>query len=263
MSQTDPRAELAALARSVRMMSEWAIGGTDPGWDVPGVPTPAPAAAAKPVAKPVAKPAPTARAERPTPPRVQAPSGPRTLDQIRAELGDCTRCKLSGLGRSTIVFGEGNPNADLLFAGEGPGFNEDKQGRPFVGPAGELLEKMILAMGLSRERVYICNVVKCHPPNNRDPELDEIAACRPFLEAQVASIKPKVIVTLGPFATQTLLGRQDSMGGMRGQFHDYLGARLMPTYHPAYLLRTPADKGKTWSDLKQVMAELGLQRPGR
>jgi len=182
---------------------------------------------------------------------------------LQTELGDCTRCKLATAGRRQIVFGEGDPNADLLFAGEGPGFHEDRLGRPFVGAGGELLDKMIAAMGLSRERVYICNVVKCRPPNNRDPEPDEIIACQPFLRAQVRSVQPKVIVTLGRFASQCLTGTTGSMSRMRGRFHDFLGIPLMPTYHPAYLLRTPADKRKAWSDLKQVMAKLGLQPPGR
>ncbi len=195
-------------------------------------------------------------------PVVQLPTQQATPDlrALRDELGDCARCKLCRQGRNTIVFGEGDPNADLMFAGEGPGYYEDKSGRPFVGKAGELLDKMIVAMGLSREQVYICNVVKCRPPNNRDPEPDEIAACRPFLEAQVRSIRPKVVVTLGRFAGQTLLNSSQSMGRMRGRFYPYLDAKLMPTYHPAYLLRNPHDKGKAWADLKLVMAELGLTR---
>lgn len=185
------------------------------------------------------------------------------LEAVRSELGECTRCKLSGMGRKTIVFGEGAANADLLFAGEGPGFHEDRTGRPFVGKGGELLDKMINAMGLRREDVYICNVVKCRPPNNRDPEPDEIIACQPFLKAQIRSVQPKVIVTLGRFASQCLTGSTQTMGHMRGRFHDIMGVKLMPTYHPAYLLRNPADKRLAWQDLQLVMKALGLQPPRR
>jgi DNA polymerase len=176
-------------------------------------------------------------------------------------LGDCQRCKLCHAGRTNIVFGEGNSNADLVFVGEGPGYHEDRQARPFVGKAGELLDSMIGAMGLTREEVYICNVVKCRPPKNRDPDPDEVIACQPFLRAQIRSIQPKVIVAMGRFASQTLLNTADGINRLRGQFYGYFGTPLMPTFHPAYLLRNPADKGKVWSDLQLVMDELGLSKP--
>jgi DNA polymerase len=183
-----------------------------------------------------------------------------TLDQIRRELGDCRRCKLC-TGRKNIVFGVGNPRAELVFVGEGPGEQEDLQGVPFVGPAGELLTKMILAMGFSRDEVYIANVVKCRPPGNRNPEPDEISACEPFLRAQLLAIQPKVIVALGKFAAQTLLRDSTPITRLRGQWREYQGVKLMPTFHPAYLLRSPQEKRKAWEDLQQVMKIFGRQ-PG-
>ncbi len=189
-----------------------------------------------------------------------APEG-STLEQVRAKLGECTRCRL-GSGRTKLVFGAGNPEAELLFVGEGPGEEEDLQGLPFVGKAGALLTKMIEAMGLSRERVYICNVVKCRPPGNRNPEPDEIAACEPVLRAQIAAVKPKVIVALGKFAAQTLLRESTPITRLRGSFREYCGVPLMPTFHPAYLLRNPAEKRAAWEDLQQVMERLGLGRGG-
>jgi DNA polymerase len=188
-----------------------------------------------------------------TPTQVQA--GPEDLSTIRADLGDCTRCKLCDK-RNTIVFGEGAPRAELMFVGEGPGEQEDRQGRPFVGAAGQLLEKMIEAMGLKREQVYIANVVKCRPPGNRNPEPDEIDACSPFLHRQLEAIRPRVIVALGKFAAQTLLKTDTPISRLRGRFHEYRGTRLMPTFHPAFLLRNPESKREAWSDLKAVMAEL-------
>ncbi|ADO72532.1 uracil-DNA glycosylase [Stigmatella aurantiaca] len=185
-----------------------------------------------------------------------------TLDQIRRELGDCRRCKLC-TGRKNIVFGVGNPRADLVFVGEGPGENEDIQGVPFVGAAGELLTKMIQAMGFSRDEIYICNVVKCRPPGNRNPEADEIAACEPFLRSQLLAIQPKVIVALGKFAAQTLLRDTTPITRLRGQWREYQGVKLMPTFHPAYLLRSPAEKRKAWEDLQQVMKIFGKQAGAR
>jgi uracil-DNA glycosylase len=182
-----------------------------------------------------------------------APQGSAaTLDAVRAELGDCRRCTLCE-GRKQIVFGTGNPKADLVFVGEGPGEEEDKQGVPFVGPAGQLLTKMIEAMKFSRDTVYICNVVKCRPPGNRNPEPNEIAACEPFLKAQLKVIQPKVIVALGKFAAQTLLKVDTPITRLRGQWRSYEGIDLMPTYHPAYLLRQPDEKKKAWLDLQEVM----------
>jgi uracil-DNA glycosylase family 4 len=181
-----------------------------------------------------------------------------TFDRIRADIGECTRCKLHK-SRHRIVFGDGNPHAALAFVGEGPGEEEDKQGLPFVGRAGKLLTQMIEAMGLDRKEVYICNVVKCRPPNNRTPEKDEMATCQPFLERQLAVVKPKVIVCLGSVAAQALLGAGESMSRLRGKWFDWRGAKLLPTYHPAYLLRNPSAKAIVWADLQLVMAELGLK----
>ena len=188
-------------------------------------------------------------------PKIEA--GPRrTLDEIRTELGDCKRCKLCA-GRTQIVFGSGNPRAELMFVGEAPGADEDKQGVPFVGKAGQLLTKMIEAMKFSRDDVYICNVVKCRPPENRNPEPDELSACEPFLKAQVASVRPKVIVALGKFAAQALLKDQTAITRLRGQWREYEGIALMPTFHPAYLLRVPTEKKLAWGDLQEVMKKLG------
>jgi uracil-DNA glycosylase family 4 len=179
------------------------------------------------------------------------------LDAVVSELGDCTRCKLHRT-RTNIVFGVGNPRARLMFVGEAPGEDEDLQGFPFVGKAGQLLTKMIEAMGLRRDDVYICNTVKCRPPNNRNPEPDELLACEPFLKGQLGAVKPEVIVTLGKFAAQSLLREQTPISRLRGQWRQYEGVPVMPTFHPAYLLRSPGEKGKVWDDLKQVMGKLGL-----
>jgi uracil-DNA glycosylase len=185
-----------------------------------------------------------------------------TLESIGADLGDCTRCKLHRK-RHKIVFGAGNPAAELVFVGEGPGHDEDMQGLPFVGRAGKLLTQMIEAMSLTRDDVYIANIVKCRPPENRTPQEDEIATCMPFLERQLGAIKPKIIVCLGSTAAQTLLGTKKSISAFRGQWFDYQGAKLISTYHPAYLLRNPAAKSDVWIDLKKVMAALGLKPPAR
>jgi uracil-DNA glycosylase family 4 len=186
-----------------------------------------------------------------------------TLSRIREDLGECTRCKLHK-HRRTIVFGDGNPKAQLVFVGEGPGADEDAQGLPFVGRAGKLLTQMIEAMGLERKDVYICNVVKCRPPENRTPEDDEVSTCSPFLFRQLEVISPKVIVCLGAVAAKTLLRTNRGISQFRGQWLDYRGSKLMATYHPAYLLRNPNAKGEVWKDLQKVMAVLGLQaRKGR
>lgn len=181
-----------------------------------------------------------------------------TLEIIRTDLGECTRCKLHKT-RNKIVFGDGSPKAELVFVGEGPGHDEDIQGLPFVGRAGKLLTQMIEAMGLQRKDVYICNVVKCRPPENRMPERDEIAACSPFLIRQIDAIRPKVIVCLGATAAQMLLNTNRSISAFRGQWLEYRGTRLLATYHPAYLLRNPAAKSEVWKDLQKVMAVLGLK----
>jgi DNA polymerase len=171
-----------------------------------------------------------------------APRTVWTLKDIRDDIGDCTRCKLHRLGRRQIVFGVGNPDADLMFVGEGPGADEDVQGIPFVGRAGQLLTKMIEAMGFRRDEVYIANVVKCRPPENRNPEPDEIASCEPFLFRQIESVKPQVIVALGSFAAKTLLRTQDPISRLRGRVYEYHGAKLIPTFHPSFLLRNPGEK---------------------
>lgn len=181
-----------------------------------------------------------------------------TLLKIRADLGECMRCKLHKT-RNTIVFGDGNPNAELVFVGEGPGHDEDMQGLPFVGRAGKLLTQMIEAMGLQRSDVYICNVVKCRPPENRAPEKDEVAECSPFLLRQIDAIAPKVIVCLGSTAAQTILETNRGISHFRGQWLEFRGRKLMATYHPAYLLRNPSAKGEVWKDLQKVMAVLGLE----
>ena len=180
-----------------------------------------------------------------------------SLERIRADIGDCTRCKLCR-ARQTIVFGDGNAKAELVFVGEGPGRDEDVQGLPFVGRAGKLLNQMIEAMGLERRDVYICNVVKCRPPENRTPERDEVATCSPFLLRQLEAIRPKVIVCLGSVAAQAMLGTNRSISHYRGEWLEFRGARLMATYHPAYLLRNPNAKGDVWKDLQKVMTVLGL-----
>jgi uracil-DNA glycosylase len=178
------------------------------------------------------------------------------LVAIRQDLGDCTRCKLHTLGRRQIVFGVGNPNADLMFVGEGPGADEDIQGEPFVGRAGQLLTKIVEAIGMKREDVYIANVIKCRPPGNRNPEPDEVEQCEPFLFRQIDAIKPKVIVALGKFAAQCLLRTSEPITRLRGREYTYRDAILMPTYHPAYLLRTPSAKREVWEDMKRVKALL-------
>ncbi|WP_242342769.1 uracil-DNA glycosylase [Anaeromyxobacter terrae] len=188
--------------------------------------------------------------------------GSPSLLAIRRDLGECTRCKLAG-GRTHVVFGVGNPRAELMFVGEGPGADEDAQGEPFVGKAGQLLTRMIEAMGFRREDVYIANVVKCRPPGNRNPEPDEIEACEPFLRQQIAAISPKVIVALGKFAAQTLLRDPTPITKLRGRWSSYGGVKLMPTFHPAYLLRSPEEKKKAWEDLQLVMKELGRLAPRR
>lgn len=180
---------------------------------------------------------------------------------IREDLGDCTRCRLHQQGRKQIVFGVGNPNADLMFIGEAPGADEDLQGEPFVGRAGQLLNNMIKAMGLRREDIYIANIIKCRPPNNRTPERDECETCSPFLMRQIEAIKPKAIVALGAVAAKTLLAINAPMSEFRGHWYDFRGTKLAVTYHPAYLLRDPRQKKEAWKDLQMVMQELGLEAP--
>jgi DNA polymerase len=180
------------------------------------------------------------------------------LQAVRADIGDCTRCKLHTLGRTQVVFGVGNPNADLMFVGEAPGADEDIQGIPFVGRAGQLLTDIIeKGLKIPRKDVYIANVIKCRPPQNRNPEADEVATCEPFLFRQIDIIRPKVIVALGKFGAQTLLRTLDPISRLRGRVFDYRGAKLIPTFHPAYLLRNPSSKREVWEDMKLVLQLLG------
>src|SRR4029079_675474 len=182
-----------------------------------------------------------------------AGSSTAALAAVRTDIGeDCSRCKLHTMGRKQIVFGVGNPDADLMFVGEAPGVDEDVQGVPFVGRAGQLLTKIIEAIGLTRDEVYIANVIKCRPPGNRNPEPDEVATCEPFLFRQIDAIAPKVIVALGTFAAKTLLQTADPISRLRGRVFDYRGAKLIPTFHPAFLLRSPDRKRDVWDDMKKV-----------
>ncbi len=181
----------------------------------------------------------------------KAAGPPEDLESLRSDLGDCRRCKLFQT-RTHIVFGSGNPKADLMFVGEAPGADEDEQGLPFVGRAGQLLTKIIQAIEMRREDVYICNILKCRPPKNRNPESDEIAACQPFLLRQIAAIQPRVICALGTFGAQTLLRTKEPIGRLRGNFIDFHGAKLMATFHPAYLLRNPNEKRKVWEDVQKI-----------
>lgn len=199
---------------------------------------------------------PSAVAAAPPEPPIQMES----LEAIRADLGECQRCQL-GSSRINLVFGTGNPHAEIVFVGEGPGRDEDQQGEPFVGAAGQLLTKIIQAMGYQRHDVYICNVVKCRPPQNRDPRPEEVAACAPFLLRQIQALSPGVIVALGKFAAQTLLETTTLISRLRGTFHDFHGIPLMPTFHPSALLRDPSLKAPVWHDMQQVLKLLGKEPP--
>jgi uracil-DNA glycosylase len=236
------RGDLLELVRRVRgQLARHAAAGT---WAAPGGASLRPAREPDPVAEPT-------RAR-------------QTLAQIATDLGDCQRCKLCST-RNSIVFGVGAEDAPLMFVGEAPGEQEDRRGEPFVGPAGELLDKMIEAMGWSRQSVYIANILMCRPPGNRNPQPDEVERCLPFLNAKIATIGPRIIVALGRPAANTLLGMDAPISSLRGRFHDRNGVRVMPTFHPAYLLREADKKREVWSDLKLVIAELarlGIAAPG-
>jgi uracil-DNA glycosylase family 4 len=251
MDSTSDRDELGRLTRDLRAaIGRHARAGA---WSSRG------AAPLEPVPVPVAGVAPPVPVPVPVPdlPHDDAPA-PRlrlTLADIRTELGDCTRCKLHTT-RTKLVFGVGSEHAPLMFVGEAPGADEDRLGEPFVGRAGELLDKMIEAMGWTRDTVYIANILKSRPPNNRNPEPDEVAACFPFLERQIDAIAPRIIVALGRPASNGLLNNTAPISALRGRFHDRKGVKVMPTFHPAFLLRTPERKRDAWSDLKQVMSEL-------
>ncbi len=184
-----------------------------------------------------------------------APTNAAGLQLIRDEIGNCQRCKLAPT-RTNIVFGSGNPNAELMFVGEAPGFDEDQQGLPFVGRAGQLLTKIIESIDIKRDDVYICNVLKCRPPDNRNPEPDEVQSCNPFLKKQLAVIRPRIVCCLGTFAAQTVMQTTAPISKLRGKFYDLDGARVIATFHPAYLLRSPDKKRDVWEDMKQIRAEL-------
>ena len=231
----DPHSAIDAVKATLRQVARWGCRGFDPAPET------------------------LVTLQRWAAPQAPTENGPESLEEIRRHLGDCQRCRLAG-GRTHIVFGQGNPHARLVFVGEGPGADEDRQGLAFVGPAGQLLTKIITAMHLTREEVYICNVIKCRPPGNRDPEPDEIQACRPFLERQLTAIAPQVICTLGAFAAQTLLDTTDPNSRLRGRFYDFKGFKLMPTYHPAYLLRNPDQKRVVWEDVQKIMTLLNLNK---
>ncbi len=247
MADDDLTADLRAALASVRAHLEWQRDCGAP-WLAAGAP-------AAPVTRPSAPTAPAAPA---LAGGEGGLAGADSLAALRGHIGECTRCKLAG-GRTTLVFGAGAPAAALMFIGEGPGHDEDLQGEPFVGRAGQLLTEIITkGMKLGRADVYIANVVKCRPPGNRNPEAEEIATCMPFLQRQVELVQPQVIVALGTFAAQTLLSVKTPITRMRGVWHEYRGIKVMPTFHPAYLLRSPGEKRLVWGDIKLVMAELGL-----
>jgi len=248
VSENDPHAELAALSAAFRAhLAHRARSGLS------GVPTgPSPRLGIK-VPEPAAPLASApVTAEPPAVPTPATGDSAVRLQVIRDEIGDCQRCKLAPT-RTNLVFGVGNPNAELVFVGEAPGFDEDQQGEPFVGKAGQLLTRMIEAMGKKREDVYICNVIKCRPPQNRNPEPDEVQACEGFLKQQLGVLNPRIIVALGKFAAHTLCGETTPITRLRGNMRSYGAIPVMPTFHPSYLLRTPEAKKEVWADLQQVM----------
>ena len=249
----------ADLAEHLRFYDELGVTGIsrDPAWRRRDDAEPADTASAEAMAE--ADPAVSSEAEA-VPVQISR-SVQEALAAIREDLGDCSRCKLHGLGRTQIVFGVGNPQADLMFVGEAPGADEDIQGEPFVGRAGQLLTKMIAAMGFGRGEVYIANVLKCRPPGNRNPEPDEIERCEPFLFRQIGSVQPKVIIALGAFAARTLLQTQDPISRLRGRVYPFRGAQLIPTFHPSFLLRSPGYKREAWEDLKTALALLDRRPP--
>lgn len=271
---SDVRRELASLASLVRgqleLLGEAGVSA------IPSAGVPARATTSVAERPPLERPTPSTRAhpatpaERPPgmpalapPPLVTVARGAAALEAVRLDLGECTRCKLHA-HRTKLVFGVGDPEAEILFVGEGPGEDEDKRGEPFVGRAGQLLTRIIEdGMGLRRSDVYICNIVKCRPPQNREPERDEIASCMPFLERQIAAVGPKVIVTLGRPSTSTLLGKHVAITTLRGKWQEYRGVPLMPTYHPAYVLRqyTPEVRRHVWEDMKEVLRRVGREPP--
>lgn len=272
---TDERQELLALVRATRAeLESWRATAleTIPTQEIPStsaVSSDETSAATNPTFTTAATPSPTVSEVAPTIPSsaaidIELLTHPgvrdtRTLEDLRALVGDCQRCKLAP-HRTKLVYGVGNPNADLVFVGEAPGHDEDVRGEPFVGAAGQLLTEIIVkGMKIRREDVYIANIIKCRPPQNRNPEPDEIAACEPFLKQQLEILKPKAIVALGKFAAQCLLKTRTPISRLRGEWTTYQGVPLMPTFHPAYLLRNPSDKRLVWRDIQQVMTLLGLR----
>jgi DNA polymerase len=263
--KSTPPEELRSIARAARgLLEELAEEGVDHFDEMAGATLAEPKGHAQAAREPAR---PNAGAPAPAPPpaqldMVEAPSAwgdPPSLEAVREALGDCTRCRLCE-GRNEIVFGDGNPQADLMFVGEGPGEDEDLSGLPFVGRAGKLLTAMIeKGLGMTRSQVYICNIVKCRPPNNRTPLADEVSACRPFLDGQIAAVRPRVILALGRPAASLLLGRSVAITRIRGTWHDYRGTPLMPTLHPAAVLRnyTEENRRNVWSDLKAALARAG------
>jgi DNA polymerase len=254
-----PAEELADIARQTRAQLERI---RESRWAGFAAPKPATSAAAPPPRKTVVRPstAPATLSHAPHP--AEAPLPWDSLDAVAAAVAACTKCPLHAT-RTRTVPGEGNPRARLMFVGEAPGADEDAQGRPFVGRAGQLLDKMIVAMGLSRGEVFIANVLKCRPPGNRDPQPLEAEACLPFLHAQLALVRPEVICSLGKHSAQALLGSKDPIGRLRGRFFQYRGVPLFPTFHPSYLLRSPGEKVTAWKDLQIVMKRLGLPAPAQ
>lgn len=248
MSAHDTSEALAVVRAARALLGEWVEDGLEA----------APAPPRGPATRAPAAPAPDERATAPSPQAAAADSSPSPtpLTAVREQLGECTRCRLSE-GRTQIVFGDGDPRADLMFVGEGPGQQEDLTGIPFVGRAGELLTRMIEAgLGIERSAVYICNIVKCRPPGNRNPAPDEVSACRRFLDAQIDAVRPRVLVTLGKPASSLLLGRDVAITRVRGQWHEYRGIPVMPTLHPAYVLRQYSEQNRrlVWEDLKAAHA---------
>ena len=262
-----PQGQAAEIARQARALLGQVRESRWPGFEPPVTAASPPAAAPVPPARATPRTAPVPARQRAapgpvrppvsTPPPREEPNPWISLEQVAQAVSSCAKCLLHAT-RTRTVPGEGDPKARLMFVGEAPGADEDRLGRPFVGAAGKLLDSMIRAMGLAREEVFIANVLKCRPPGNRDPLDHEIAACLPYLRAQIELIRPEIICTLGRHASHALLGRTDSLSRLRGRFFDFSGTPLMPTYHPSYLLRTPADKKQAWADLQQIMQRLGL-----
>jgi uracil-DNA glycosylase family 4 len=263
MSESKPHPDRATIVATLTdYVAQLREEGMD-GLPVSGRPAPAALAAPQSMRAPAAAPAAVAPPSPAMVPKYPGLANTGSLEGLREFIGDCRRCKLWGL-RKNLVFGAGNPDAELMFIGEGPGAEEDARGEPFVGRAGQLLTDIIeRGMGMARTEVYICNVIKCRPPDNRNPEPDEVASCEPFMMRQIEIVKPRVIVGLGTFAVQAVLKLKTPISKLRGIWHEVNGVRMMPTFHPAYLLRNPGEKRLVWQDVQQVLKELGRPIPGR